>query len=74
MKVTNKIVEKDKNARGLEKRDAQVVANVWKLNADGDKTSMDDWFERTIWLSKSGILCYESKKENKSLFFFAGQN
>mmetsp|Transcript_5428 Transcript_5428/g.13455 ORF Transcript_5428/g.13455 Transcript_5428/m.13455 type:complete len:1010 (+) Transcript_5428:125-3154(+) len=40
---------------------------VWKLRADGDRMSHEDWFEFDMWLAKDGSFCYWSNKEEKEL-------
>lgn len=45
-------------------------ANLWKLKAEGDRKSPDDWFEREMWIAKNGSLVYFSKKEDRDLVYY----
>jgi len=45
-------------------------ANLWKLKAEGDRKSPDDWFEREMWIAKNGSLVYNSKKEDRDLVYY----
>jgi len=47
---------------------------LWKLKADGDKMIEKDWYERQMWISKNGNLCYNSKKEAKDLVYYTTED
>merc|ERR550537_788046 len=49
-------------------------AKLWKLKAEGNKMSDEDWFEREMWLSKNGSLVYYSKKEDKDLVYYTADD
>jgi len=48
-------------------------ALLWKLkqdHEDGDEKKADHWFQREMWVSKNGSLCYYSKKQEKNLIYY----
>jgi serine/threonine protein kinase len=45
-------------------------AMLWKLKQDGDVKQADHWFQREMWVSKNGSLCYYSKKQEKNLIYY----
>lgn len=47
---------------------------LWKLRADGDRRKEEDWRERETWISNNGSLIYSSKKENRDLVYYTGED
>jgi hypothetical protein len=48
-------------------------ALLWKFKQDheeGDQMKADHWFQREMWISKNGSLCYYSKKQQKKLIYY----
>jgi len=57
---------------GQEQQFAPVFkAKLWKLKADTDRTSKDNWFEREMWIAKNGSLVYYSVKEERELVYYS---
>jgi len=46
-------------------------AMLWKLKAETDRNSKENWFEREMWIAKNGSLVYYSKKEERDLVYYS---
>jgi hypothetical protein len=47
---------------------------LWKVKAEGNRMREEDWFEREMWIAKNGSLVYWSKKEERDLVYYTGDD
>jgi len=47
---------------------------LWKVKTEGDRMQLEDWVERDMGLRADGSLIYWSKKEERQLMYYTGED
>ncbi|CAK0802639.1 unnamed protein product, partial [Prorocentrum cordatum] len=45
-------------------------ATLWKLKQDTDRSDINNWREREMWISQNGSLAYHSVREDRELVYY----